>query len=99
MVHKEMGLGSISIGEPFFNKMFAILLIPFAILMGIGPLLRWKQIMGILTDKLLLCALASIVVTSAWLFLGYAVVVYLLTLLATYFSCVVLCSRRILDYC
>jgi len=35
MVHKEMGLGSISIGEPFFNKMFAILLVPFAILMGI----------------------------------------------------------------
>ena len=43
MVHKEMGLGSISIGEPFFNKMFAIILVPFAILMGIGPLLRWKQ--------------------------------------------------------
>ena len=83
MVHKEMGLGSISIGEPFFNKMFAILLIPFAILMGIGPLLRWKQNKwAFLQNKLLLCALASIVVTSAWLFLGYAVVAPL-TLLAT----------------
>ena len=83
MVHKEMGLGSISIGEPFFNKMFAILLVPFAILMGIGPLLRWKQNKwGFLQNKLLLCALASIAVTSTWLFLGYDVVAPL-TLLAT----------------
>ena len=83
MVHKEMGLGSISIGEPFFNKMFAILLVPFAILMGIGPLLRWKQNKwAFLQNKLLLCALASIAVTSAWLFLGYDVVAPL-TLLAT----------------
>ena len=83
MIHKEMGLGSISIGEPFFNKMFAILLVPFAILMGIGPLLRWKQNKwAFLQNKLLLCALASIAVTSAWLFLGYDVVAPL-TLLAT----------------
>ena len=83
MVHKEMGLGSISIGEPFFNKMFAILLLPFAILMGIGPLLRWKQNKwAFLQNKLLLCALASIAVTSAWLFLGYDDVAPL-TLLAT----------------
>ncbi|MDP2636459.1 MULTISPECIES: heme lyase CcmF/NrfE family subunit [unclassified Pseudoalteromonas] len=83
MVHKEMGLGSISIGEPFFNKMFAILLVPFAILMGIGPLLRWKQNKwAFLQNKLLLCALASIAVTSTWLFLGYDVVAPL-TLLAT----------------
>ncbi|WP_394192036.1 heme lyase CcmF/NrfE family subunit [Pseudoalteromonas atlantica] len=83
MIHKEMGLGSISIGEPFFNKMFAILLVPFAILMGIGPLLRWKQNKwAFLQNKLLLCALASIAVTSAWLFLGYDDVAPL-TLLAT----------------
>jgi len=83
MIHKEMGLGSISIGEPFFNKMFAILLLPFAILMGIGPLLRWKQNKwAFLQNKLLLCALASIAVTSAWLFLGYDDVAPL-TLLAT----------------
>lgn len=83
MVHKEMGLGSISIGEPFFNKMFAIILVPFAILMGIGPLLRWKQNKwGFLQNKMLLCAIASIAVTSAWLFLSYDVVAPL-TLLAT----------------
>lgn len=83
MVHKEMGLGSISIGEPFFNKMFAIILVPFAILMGIGPLLRWKQNKwGFLQNKMLFCAIVSIAVTSAWLFLSYDVVAPL-TLLAT----------------
>ena len=83
MVHKEMGLGSISIGEPFFNKMFAILLVPFAILMGIGPLLRWKQNKwAFLQNKMLIAALASIVVTAGWLFLSYEVVAPL-TLLAT----------------
>ena len=83
MVHKEMGLGSISIGEPFFNKMFAILLVPFAILMGIGPLLRWKQNKwSFLQNKLLIAALMSVVFTAAWLYSSYAVVAPL-TLLAT----------------
>ncbi len=83
MIHKEMGLGSISIGEPFFNKMFAILLVPFAILMGIGPLLRWKQNKwAFLQNKLLIAAVASIVVTAGWLFLSYEDVAPL-TLLAT----------------
>lgn len=43
LVHKELGLGSISIGEPFFNSIFHILAIPFALLLGVGPWVRWKQ--------------------------------------------------------
>lgn len=43
LVHKELGLGTISIGEPFFNQMFYYLTIPFALLLGIGPWVRWKQ--------------------------------------------------------
>ncbi len=43
LVHKEIGLGSISIGEPFFNKMFSILIVPFALFLGVGPLVRWKR--------------------------------------------------------
>ena len=83
MVHKEMGLGSISIGEPFFNKMFAILLVPFAILMGIGPFLRWKQNKwAVLQNKVLIGVLISVVITCAWLFSSYDVVKPL-TLLAT----------------
>ncbi|MBU3022084.1 heme lyase CcmF/NrfE family subunit [Aestuariibacter sp. A3R04] len=43
LVHKELGLGSISIGAPFFNQMFTLLIVPFVFLLGIGPLTRWKQ--------------------------------------------------------
>jgi len=43
LVHKQLGLGSISVGEPFFNTMFSWLMAPFALLMGIGPLVRWRR--------------------------------------------------------
>ena len=43
LVHKELGLGSISIGVPFFNNVFFYIIIPFAIALGVAPLLRWKQ--------------------------------------------------------
>ncbi|NIF20874.1 MULTISPECIES: heme lyase CcmF/NrfE family subunit [Pantoea] len=43
LVHKELGLGSISIGEPFFNTMFSWIMAPFALLLGIGPLVRWRR--------------------------------------------------------
>ena len=43
LFHKELGLGSISIGEPFFNQMFYYLTIPFALLLGFGPWVRWKN--------------------------------------------------------
>jgi len=43
LVHKELGLGSISIGAPFFNQMFTYLIVPFVFFMGIGPLSRWKS--------------------------------------------------------
>jgi len=43
LVHKQLGLGSISVGEPFFNTLFSWLMAPFALLMGIGPLVRWRR--------------------------------------------------------
>lgn len=43
LVHKQLGLGSISVGEPFFNTMFTWLMAPFALLLGIGPLVRWRR--------------------------------------------------------
>ncbi|EKO4006301.1 heme lyase CcmF/NrfE family subunit [Vibrio fluvialis] len=43
LVHKQLGLGSVSIGAPFFNTVFAWLMVPFAFLLGIGPLIRWKR--------------------------------------------------------
>ncbi len=43
LVHRQLGLGSISIGPPFFNTMFSALMAPLALLLGIGPLVRWKR--------------------------------------------------------
>ncbi|ORM63161.1 heme lyase NrfEFG subunit NrfE [Pantoea rodasii] len=43
LVHKQLGLGSISVGEPFFNTMFTWLMAPMALMMGIGPLVRWRR--------------------------------------------------------
>ncbi|MEN3156781.1 heme lyase CcmF/NrfE family subunit [Alkalimonas sp. NCh-2] len=43
LFHQELGLGSISIGEPFFDAMFFYLTIPFSLLLGLGPWVRWKQ--------------------------------------------------------
>lgn len=38
LVHKQLGFDSISIGAPFFNIMFTVLMAPFALLLGVG---RW----------------------------------------------------------
>ena len=43
LVHKELGLGSISIGEPFFNTLFTWILAPFALMLGTGSLVRWRR--------------------------------------------------------
>ena len=54
LIHKEIGLGSISIGAPFFNKMFVYLIVPFVFMLGIGPLVRWKsQPVSALTRQML----------------------------------------------
>lgn len=43
LIHKQIGLGSISIGAPFFDQMFMSLMIPFSLLLGIGPLVKWRR--------------------------------------------------------
>lgn len=43
LVHKQLSLGSISIGAPFFDQMFLIIMTPFALLLGIGPLVKWRR--------------------------------------------------------
>ncbi|OFC69038.1 heme lyase CcmF/NrfE family subunit [Alteromonas confluentis] len=57
LVHKELGLGSISIGAPFFNQMFTILIVPFVLILGLGPVTRWKQQSASALQKQLLIAL------------------------------------------
>ncbi|EKT55995.1 heme lyase CcmF/NrfE family subunit [Providencia sneebia] len=64
LVHKQLGLGSISIGEPFFNTMFIALMVPFSLLLGIGPLVRWGRDRPSAIRKLLLIALFSTVLLA-----------------------------------
>ncbi|KZN41951.1 heme lyase subunit CcmF [Pseudoalteromonas luteoviolacea NCIMB 1944] len=75
MIHKELGLGSISIGVPFFNQMFSIIIVPFALLLGIAPMLRWKQNkLSAMAKKWLVTIGLSLVATAAWLFSSYDMV-------------------------
>ncbi|HGF6561186.1 TPA: heme lyase CcmF/NrfE family subunit [Providencia alcalifaciens] len=64
LIHKQIGLGTISIGEPFFNTMFIALMVPFALLLGIGPLVRWGRDRPAAIRKLLLMALVLTLILS-----------------------------------
>lgn len=66
LVHQQLGLGSVSIGEPFFNTVFFWLVIPFVVLIGIAPMVRWRrQSMAELIKPLLLALLLAVVVGFA----------------------------------
>lgn len=69
LVHKQIGLGTISIGEPFFNQMFTYLIVPFALLLGIAPLVRWKQdkLNNFIAKPLVVIAI-SLTLSLTWLF-------------------------------
>ena len=38
-----MGLGKISVGPPYFDTVFSLLMSPLLLLIGVGPLVRWKS--------------------------------------------------------
>ncbi|MCP3666166.1 MAG: heme lyase CcmF/NrfE family subunit [Gammaproteobacteria bacterium] len=53
--------GKISVGPPYFNSVFVPLMAPLVVLIGIGPLLRWKQDDGsVLVKRLILPLVISI---------------------------------------
>ncbi|MDR2226954.1 MAG: heme lyase CcmF/NrfE family subunit, partial [Providencia sp.] len=64
LVHKQIGLGTISIGEPFFNTMFIALMVPFALLLGIGPLVRWGRDRPAAIKKMLIIATVMTLILS-----------------------------------
>lgn len=70
LVHKQLGLGSVSIGAPFFNSLFFWLMLPFSFLLGIGPLLRWKRDnLTQLVKPMLLCGALSLLGAAAMVML------------------------------
>jgi cytochrome c-type biogenesis protein CcmF len=38
-----LGFGKLSVGAPYFNTVFVPLMIPMIMMMGLGPIARWKQ--------------------------------------------------------
>ena len=38
-----LGIGKISVGPPYFNAVFVPLMLPLALLVGLGPMVRWKS--------------------------------------------------------
>ena len=38
-----LNLGKISVGPPYFDNVFGMLMLPLVLLLGIGPLARWKN--------------------------------------------------------
>jgi cytochrome c-type biogenesis protein CcmF len=38
-----LGLGKLSVGAPYFEAVFAPLMVPLVFLLGLGPLLRWQE--------------------------------------------------------
>ncbi len=43
LVLDALGLGKISVGPPYFSGVFVPLMVPLALVLGIGPLSRWKH--------------------------------------------------------
>ncbi len=38
-----LGYGKLSVGPPYFNTVFVPLMVPLVVMMGLGPIARWKQ--------------------------------------------------------
>src|SRR5262245_37202133 len=43
LFHEILGYGKLSVGLPWFEVTFPIAMVPAVLVMGIGPLLRWKE--------------------------------------------------------
>ena len=43
LVMDALNLGRLSVGPPYFNSVFIPVMIPFLVLIGIGPYVRWKH--------------------------------------------------------
>lgn len=58
-----LNMGKISVGPPYFNAVFAPLMVPLIFLVGLGPMLRWKQSSALeLSKRLWHTLLAALVV-------------------------------------
>jgi cytochrome c-type biogenesis protein CcmF len=59
-----LGYGKLSVGPPYFHAVFVPLMVPMILMMGLGPLARWKKIGGLELAKRVRWALLSTVVIA-----------------------------------
>ena len=62
LIIDALGLGKLSVGPPYFNRVFVPLMVPAMFLMGVGPIARWKK-----------ASLPALAVRLRWAFLASAV--------------------------
>jgi cytochrome c-type biogenesis protein CcmF len=67
LIIDALGLGKLSVGPPYFNSVFAPLMVPAVFLMGIGPIARWKK-----------ASLPELAVRLRWAFLASVVTALIL---------------------
>ncbi len=75
LLSDALQLGKISVGRPYFDRMFSLLMLPLILLLGIGPHLRWHSDITArlgtvlrlpLVSTLLLATLWAWVLTPTW---------------------------------
>ncbi|GMQ97080.1 MAG: heme lyase CcmF/NrfE family subunit [Gammaproteobacteria bacterium] len=74
-------LGKISVGPPYYNFMFPLVMIPLVVLMGIGPLTRWGSAsVGELAQRLRYTIIIAVIggVAITWLLFGKASVMVII---------------------
>lgn len=67
LIIDALGMGKLSVGPPYFNSVFAPLMVPAVFLMGIGPIARWKK-----------ASLPALAVRLRWAFLASVVAALIL---------------------
>ena len=65
LILDALGLGKISVGQPYFNAVFIPLMAPALFLMGVGPITKWRSAKPIELATQLRWALAITIITSA----------------------------------
>ena len=61
LIVDSLGLGKISVGPPYFNTVFAPLMLPLMLLIAIGPAVPWKRARAMETARRLRWSLAAAV--------------------------------------
>jgi len=67
LIIDALGMGKLSVGPPYFNSVFVLLMVPAIFLMGIGPIARWKK-----------ASLPELAVRLRWAFLAAVVTALIL---------------------